>query len=75
MAYFQTDDIPTTKESKPKPLLKLTSPEGLVIFENVKSWPIRIYYKCKYAPIGSNGKRVWRQKLTDLGYKITPIQI
>lgn len=76
MAYFQTDDRndyfeslrnknPTDKK------ITLTNPLGVVIFEKMPSWKIRMYYKENHAPAGCNGKRIWREELKKLGYTIT----
>lgn len=71
MAYFQTDDIPVSPPTKPRFNLILTSPAGKIIMKEVKSFKIRDYYKLNYGfKIGSNGKKIWREKLTELGYKI-----
>jgi len=70
MSYFQTDDIPQSPSNKPKPLLRLISPSGMLIFDNVKSWEIRGYYRNNYAEKGCNGKRIWREELLKLGYNV-----
>lgn len=70
MAYFQTDDAPSYHIANPRSLLKLISPNGVTILDGVQSRFIKDYYKANHAPIGCNGKKVWRQKLTELGYKI-----
>ena len=74
MSYFQTDDIPIYPQRKPKPLLKLISPKGGIILTSVQSHSIRHYYKLNHAPAGCNGKRVWREELTKLGYKIENVE-
>lgn len=74
MAYFQTDDIPQSFATAPKSLLNLINPTKYIILQGVKSWEIRKYYKDFYAPLGSNGKRIWREELTKLGYKIENVQ-
>lgn len=71
MAYFQTDDIPVSPPTKPRLNLMLTSPSGKVLLKDVKSFKIRDYYKNNYGiKIGSNGKKIWRDELTKLGYKV-----
>ena len=56
-------------DNKPKPHLTLISPTGNVILYNVKSFKIREYFKSTYCKV-SNGKKIWREGLTKLGYEI-----
>lgn len=71
MPYFQADDIPMSTDTNPRPHLRLISPEGAIILSDVKSFKIREYYHQNYGiKIGCKGKKVWRDKLTNLGYKI-----
>lgn len=74
--YFDTDgmwdymsqfDKPATK----KPTSLSLRMNGKIILDKVRSWEIRKYYKEKHVIDGSNGKRVWRVKLQELGYTIT----
>lgn len=74
MSYFNTDDIPASKPGKIKQNLRLTNPNGIVVFENVKSFELMRYYKDKYAPLGCNGKRIWREELIKWGYTIENVQ-
>lgn len=63
---------PTPEETKPKANLVLTDKNGALIFSDVKSFKIREYYKNTYGiHIGSNGKKIWREELTKLGYTIS----
>lgn len=71
--YFQTDDMPEYPHPNPKPLLRLISPSGAVIFNKVQSHELRSYYKNNHAPAGCNGKRIWREKLIELGYQVIKV--
>lgn len=71
MSYFQTDDIPTSPPTKPRYNLMLIDAKGKTLLKNVKHYKIRDYYKENYGKlIGSNGKRIWREELTKLGYTV-----
>jgi hypothetical protein len=70
MSYFQTDDIPQYPHGEPRSLLTLTNPIGEILLEAVKSHVIRAYFKDMYLNNQGNGKRIWREELTKLGYKI-----
>lgn len=72
MSYFQTDDIPEYTHGKPKSNLNLISPSGDVILFDVKPYKIREYFKTTYCKV-SNGKKIWRDGLTKLGYTINNV--
>lgn len=72
--YFQTDDrddyfAQTDKEYSVK-TVSVFNPKGSKIFNSVQTRFVRDYYKNNYCNIGENGKRIWREKLTELGYRI-----
>lgn len=74
--YYQTDDrddyFNSLDRSKRSPTtVSVIDPKGIMLFKSVQTWEVRQYYKDSYAKPGDNGKKVWRQKLTELGYTIT----
>lgn len=77
MKYFQTDDrddyfASLSPERKTPRVTSLTLSKGeKIILDKVRSFEIRYYYRNNHVTNGSNGKRVWRQKLIELGYTIT----
>lgn len=71
MPYFQTDDIPQSPDTKPRPHLMLINPIGEVILSDVKSVRIREYFRDMYCKgINRDSKKVWRESLTKLGYTV-----
>jgi len=72
--YFQTDDRDdylSQFDNKRAPTnVTVIDPIGNTIFKSVPTWKVRAYYKKMYCKPGENGKKVWREKLTELGFLI-----
>ena len=75
--YLQTDDRDdyfsqfSRANKRRNTGITLTSPDGEIIFDNVRMYKVRAYCKNKYLPIGKGGKRIWRDILLSKGYAVT----
>ena len=74
--YFDTDGMWDYNERfatppSTKPTSLTLRKDGKIILDKVPSHKIRKYYKEHHITDGSSPRRVWRNKLIELGYTIT----